>query len=50
MTGILALVGGDEFLPDCVPMDRARPLSILKRLAPQSVIDRMIAGLIGEGS
>ena len=29
-----------------VPMDRARPLSLLKRLAPQSLIDRLIAGLI----
>jgi hypothetical protein len=31
-----------------VPMDRARPLSILKRLAPQSVIDRLVAGLLSE--
>ncbi|MBW2240446.1 MAG: SDR family NAD(P)-dependent oxidoreductase [Deltaproteobacteria bacterium] len=29
-----------------VPMDRARPLTLIKRLAPQSVIDRMIAGLM----
>ena len=29
-----------------VPMDRARPLSLVKRLAPQAVIDRLIAGLI----
>ncbi len=29
-----------------VPMDRARPLSIVKRLAPQSVIDRLVAGLL----
>lgn len=29
-----------------VPMDRARPMGLLKRLAPQSVIDRMIAGLL----
>ena len=33
-----------------VPMDKARPLSILKRLAPQSLIDRMIAGLLPEDS
>jgi short-subunit dehydrogenase len=31
-----------------VPMDRARPISILKRLAPQSVIDRLVAGLLSE--
>jgi hypothetical protein len=29
-----------------VPMDKARALSIVKRLAPQAVIDRMIAGLL----
>jgi short-subunit dehydrogenase len=29
-----------------VPMDRAKPLSIVKRLAPQAVIDRMIDGLL----
>jgi len=29
-----------------VPMDKARALSIVKRLAPQSVIDRMIGGLL----
>lgn len=29
-----------------VPMDRAKPLTIVKRLAPQFVIDRMIAGLV----
>jgi hypothetical protein len=31
-----------------VPMDKARPISILKRLAPQSVIDRLVAGLLSE--
>ena len=31
-----------------VPMDRAKPISILKRLAPQSVIDRLVAGLMSE--
>ncbi len=31
-----------------VPMDKAKPLSILKRLAPQSVIDRLVAGLVSE--
>ena len=29
-----------------VPMDKARALSIVKRLAPQSVIDRLIGGLL----
>ncbi len=29
-----------------VPMDRAVPLSLVKRLAPQPVIDRMISGLL----
>lgn len=31
-----------------VPMDKARTLSIVKRLAPQSVIDRLIARLLSE--
>jgi hypothetical protein len=31
-----------------VPMGRARPISILKRLAPQSVIDRLVASLLSE--
>jgi short-subunit dehydrogenase len=29
-----------------VPMDRARAVSVLKRLAPQSVIDKLIGGLL----
>ena len=29
-----------------VPMDRAKPLGLVKRLAPQFVIDRLIAGLL----
>ncbi len=29
-----------------VPMDRAKAVTVIKRLAPQSVIDRMIAGLM----
>jgi short-subunit dehydrogenase len=29
-----------------VPMDRAKVLSLVKRLAPQSVIDRLVAGLL----
>ena len=33
-----------------VPMDRAVPLSIVKRLAPQTLIDRMIAGLLGDAT
>ena len=31
-----------------IPMDKARPLSILKRLAPQFVIDRLVAGLLSD--
>ena len=42
---ILAVIRSDE-RPLRVPMDRAKPLSIVKRLAPQSVIDRMIDGLL----
>jgi short-subunit dehydrogenase len=30
-----------------VPMDRARAITLVKRLAPQFVLDRLIAGLIG---
>jgi len=30
-----------------VPMDRAKPIGLIKRLAPQFVIDRMMAGLVG---
>jgi short-subunit dehydrogenase len=33
-----------------VPMDRAKPLSIVKRLAPQFVIDRLVGGLLGDVS
>jgi short-subunit dehydrogenase len=29
-----------------VPMDRAKALSLVKRLAPQSVIDRLVAGVL----
>jgi short-subunit dehydrogenase len=29
-----------------VPMDKAKGLSVLKRLAPQALIDRLIAGLL----
>ena len=31
-----------------VPMDRARAVTLIKRLAPQAVIDRMIDGLLRE--
>ena len=37
-----------EKKPLRVPMDRARPLGVVKRLAPQSVIDRLIGGLMRE--
>ncbi len=35
-----------EKKPLRVPMDRAVPLSLLKRVAPQSLIDRLVGGLI----
>ena len=37
-----------EVKPLRVPMDRARILTWVKGLAPQSVIDRLVRGLIGE--
>ncbi len=39
-----------EKKPLRVPMDRARAVTLLKRLAPQSVIDRVIAGLLGDAA
>jgi len=33
-----------------VPMDKARGLSIIKRVAPQSLIDKLIGGLLGSAS
>ncbi|MDJ0867586.1 MAG: SDR family oxidoreductase [Myxococcota bacterium] len=35
-----------EKKPLRVPLDRAKPLTLVKRLAPQSVIDRLIGGLL----
>lgn len=35
-----------EKKPLRVPMDRAKVLSVVKRLAPQSVIDRLVAGVL----
>jgi short-subunit dehydrogenase len=32
-----------------VPMDRARPLGLVKRLAPQAVVDRLIDGVLPPG-
>ena len=46
---VLAVIRSSK-RPLRVPMDRAKPLSIVKRLAPQSVIDRLIAGLIPQAS
>ena len=37
-----------EKKPLRVPMDRARAVGLLKRLAPQSLIDRLIGGLLRE--
>jgi short-subunit dehydrogenase len=39
-----------EKKPLRVPMDRARVVTLIKRLAPQSLIDRMIGGLMGDAS
>jgi short-subunit dehydrogenase len=38
-----------EKKPLRVPMDRARALGLVKRLAPQAVIDRLIGGLLADG-
>jgi short-subunit dehydrogenase len=32
-----------------VPLDRARVLGLVKRLAPQGVIDRLVGGLLADG-
>jgi short-subunit dehydrogenase len=37
-----------ESKPLRVPLGRAKPMSLLKRLAPQAVVDRMIGGLLPE--
>jgi len=29
-----------------VPMDKAKPLTLVKRLAPQSLIDKLVGGLL----
>ena len=36
-----------EKKPLRVPMDRAKGMTVIKRLAPQRMIDKMIAGLVG---
>ena len=36
----------DKKKPLRVPMDRAKPLGVVKRLAPQFVIDNILAGLV----
>lgn len=46
---VLAVIQSSK-RPLRVPMDKAKPLSILKRLAPQSVIDRLVSGLLPEAS
>ena len=46
---VLAVIQSSK-RPLRVPMDKAKALSVLKRLAPQSVIDRLVAGLLAEAS
>ena len=43
---VLAVIEKKGGRPLRVPMDRAKPLSIVKRLAPQGLIDRLIDGLL----
>jgi short-subunit dehydrogenase len=43
----IAQVISAEKKPLRVPMDRAKAVTVLKRVAPQSLIDRMIGNLIG---
>ena len=44
---VLAVIQGSR-RPLRVPLDKAKPLSIVKRLAPQFVIDRLVAGLLSD--
>ncbi len=44
----VAKVIQQESKPLRVPLDRARVLTVVKRLAPQAVIDRLIGGLLGD--
>lgn len=43
---ILDVIGSRK-KPLRVPMDRAKGMTVIKRIAPQSMIDKMIAGLVG---
>ena len=45
---ILEVVGRAK-KPLRVPMDRAKQLTRIKRFAPQGMLDKMIAGLVGLG-
>lgn len=46
---VLAVIRSSK-RPLRVPLDKAKPLSLLKRVAPQSVIDRLVAGLLPDAS
>jgi short-subunit dehydrogenase len=46
---ILDIIQSDK-KPLRVPMDKARVISLIKRFAPQSVIDKMVGGLVGSAA
>jgi len=46
---ILDIIESDK-KPLRVPMDKARAISMIKRFAPQSLIDKMVGGLVGSAA
>jgi short-subunit dehydrogenase len=46
---ILQVIAADR-KPLRVPMDKAKGITVIKRLAPQAMIDKMIGGLIGSAA
>ena len=46
---IMAIIQSDK-KPLRVPMDKAKVVAIIKRLAPQSFIDKMVGGLVQSGA
>jgi hypothetical protein len=43
---ILEIIESDK-KPLRVPMDKARMITLIKRFAPQSLIDKLVGGLVG---